>query len=97
VPPLAGLAAISPACGICCWKKTGLTKADLAPMRNLVAALFQLEHSRGPEELQQVVERLVEWLQPRTGERAPGVSRSGCARLVAWHACRECGSTRCWN
>jgi hypothetical protein len=36
---------------------------ELAPMRNLAAALFQLENSPGPEELQQVVARLVEWLQ----------------------------------
>ena len=37
--------------------------ADLVPLTNLAAALFQLENSRGPEELQQVVERLVEWLE----------------------------------
>ena len=39
------------------------SEADLAPLHNLATALFQLENSRGPEESQQVVERLVEWLQ----------------------------------
>lgn len=31
--------------------------------KNLVAALFRLENSRGPEALQPGVERLIDWLQ----------------------------------
>jgi hypothetical protein len=63
VPPPAGLAGYQPRLRYLLLEENRFTEADLAPMRNLVAALFQLEHSRGPEELQQVVERLVEWLQ----------------------------------
>jgi predicted transposase/invertase (TIGR01784 family) len=37
--------------------------ADLAPLRNLSAALFQLENSRGPADVQRVVATLVERLQ----------------------------------
>jgi predicted transposase/invertase (TIGR01784 family) len=37
--------------------------SELASMRNLVAALFRLENSRGPEELFRVIEALIEWLQ----------------------------------
>jgi predicted transposase YdaD len=36
---------------------------ELAPLRNLAAALFRLEHARGPEEIQAVVGSLVEWLK----------------------------------
>jgi predicted transposase YdaD len=38
-----------------------LTEA-LPLMRNLVAALFRLEHSRQPEDVRRVVETLIEWL-----------------------------------
>ena len=37
--------------------------SELASLRNLVAALFRLENSRGPEELSRVIEALIEWLQ----------------------------------
>jgi len=33
------------------------------PLRNLVAALFRLENSRGVDEVRRVVEALIEWLQ----------------------------------
>ena len=33
------------------------------PERNLAAAVFRLEHSRKPEDLQAILHRLVEWLQ----------------------------------
>ncbi len=38
-------------------------QGELASLRNLVAALFRLEHSRTPEDLQQVLAALVEWLK----------------------------------
>ncbi len=40
-------------------------------LQNLAAALFRLEHSRGPEELLEVLGRLVEWLKApaQTGVR----------------------------
>ncbi len=36
-------------------EERGFSDAELAPMRNLVAALFRLENSRGPEDLVQVL------------------------------------------
>jgi len=43
--------------------------ASLAGLRNLVAALFRLEQSRGPEDVQTVVAPLSEWLgSPETRE-----------------------------
>jgi len=39
------------------------SNTELAPLRNLNAALFRLENSRDPAEVQQVVAALVEWLQ----------------------------------
>ncbi len=41
----------------------GAVPAEALPeTRNLVAALFRLEHSRQPEDVRRVVERLIEWL-----------------------------------
>jgi predicted transposase/invertase (TIGR01784 family) len=40
-----------------------IADSELAPLRNLAAALFRLEKSRGPAEIQTVVEALLEWLQ----------------------------------
>lgn len=37
-------------------------EADLAPLENLVAALFRLENSRTPEDIITVVSSLVNWL-----------------------------------
>jgi hypothetical protein len=36
---------------------------ELAPMENLVAALFRMENSRAPQELQQVLQPLLGWLR----------------------------------
>jgi len=58
-------------------EERGYAEAELASMRNLVAALFRLENSRGPEDLFQVVEALVDWL--KVPEQAD-LSRA----LVAW-------------
>ena len=44
-------------------EERGFSDAELAPMRNLVAALFRLENGRGPEDLVQVLELLIDWLQ----------------------------------
>lgn len=38
------------------------TTEELASLRNLAAALFRLEQSRGPEEVEEVVSALAEWL-----------------------------------
>ncbi|MCX6028332.1 MAG: Rpn family recombination-promoting nuclease/putative transposase [Chloroflexi bacterium] len=39
-----------------------LREEELAPLRNLAAALFRLENSRLPEDVRRVVECLIEWL-----------------------------------
>jgi predicted transposase YdaD len=52
---------------------------QLAALNNLVAALFRLENSRGPEEIQEVLVVLIDWL--KTPEEA-GLRRS----LTAWLA-----------
>ena len=58
-------------------EERGYPESELAPMRNLVAALFRLENSRGPEDIIQVLETLIDWLQ------AP--EQADLARaLVAW-------------
>jgi len=36
---------------------------ELAPLRNLAAALFRLENSRTPQDVEQVLTALVEWLK----------------------------------
>ena len=36
---------------------------ELASLRNLTAALFRLENSRTPEDVQQVLQALIDWLQ----------------------------------
>ncbi|CAG0950601.1 hypothetical protein ANRL3_00209 [Anaerolineae bacterium] len=38
-------------------------ESELAPLRNLAAALFRLENSRTPQDMEQVLEALVEWLK----------------------------------
>jgi len=38
-------------------------ESELAELRNLAAALFRLENSRMPQDVQQVLESLVEWLK----------------------------------
>ena len=39
------------------------TERQLTPLRNLVAALCRLEHSREPEDVQRVLAVLIEWLR----------------------------------
>ena len=63
VPPPGGLERYQPHLRYLLLEESRYSAADLVPLTNLAAALFQLENSRGPEELQQVVERLVKWLQ----------------------------------
>ena len=58
-------------------EERGYSESELAPMRNLVAALFRLENSRGPEDIIRVLETLIEWLH--TSEQAD-LARA----LVAW-------------
>ncbi len=43
-----------------------LRQSDLESIRNLAAALFRLEQSRGPEDMFQVTDALADWLRDRT-------------------------------
>lgn len=40
-----------------------LSEQELAPLQNLVAALFRLENSRTPSDVEQVLNALVDWLK----------------------------------
>ncbi|MFO1421375.1 MAG: hypothetical protein U1F70_17180 [Candidatus Competibacteraceae bacterium] len=59
----------------------------MAPLRNLSAALFRLENSRGPAELEQVVVALGEYLLRSQPNRAPRLSREGQARIAVLGYC----------
>lgn len=62
-PPPAGLERYQPRLRYLLVEENRYGEAELAPLRNLSAALFRLENSRGPAELEQVVATLVEWLR----------------------------------
>jgi hypothetical protein len=63
VPPPAGLAGYQPRLRYLLLEENRFSAGELAPMPSLAAALFKLEHSRWPEELQQVMARRVEGLR----------------------------------
>ena len=63
VPAPAGLAQYQPRLRYVLLDEARLYAANPGPLGNLAGALFGLEHSRRPEELQRLVERLVEWLE----------------------------------
>ncbi len=48
---------------MCCWMRGVYTERELAPLRNLVAALCRLENSREPEDVQRVLAGLIDWLR----------------------------------
>ena len=62
-PPPAGLERYQPCLRYLLVEENRYGEAELAPLRNLSAALFRLENSRGPADLQRVVATLVEWLR----------------------------------
>ncbi|MFZ1641146.1 MAG: Rpn family recombination-promoting nuclease/putative transposase [Candidatus Contendobacter sp.] len=61
-PGPAGLAAYRPQTRYLLIDESAYADAELASMRNLVAALFRLENSRGPEAVREVLAALVDWL-----------------------------------
>jgi predicted transposase/invertase (TIGR01784 family) len=61
-PGPAGLAAYRPRARYLLIDDSAYADADLASMRNLVAALFRLENSREPETVRQVLVALADWL-----------------------------------
>ena len=61
--PPAGLEGYQPRLRYLLLAENRYSEAELAPLRNLSAALFRLENSRNPVEIERVVTALVEWLQ----------------------------------
>jgi hypothetical protein len=61
-PGPAGLDAYRPRLRYLLIDESAYADAQLAPMRNLAAALFRLENSRGPEPVRAVLSALAEWL-----------------------------------
>jgi hypothetical protein len=49
-------------CSVCALEERRDAEADLAGLPNAAAALFRLENARAPENIQQVVGCLVDWL-----------------------------------
>jgi hypothetical protein len=54
-----------------------LRAQDMPVLQNLAAALFRLENSRTPSDVEQVLSALVEWLQAPSRMRCAGTSRCG--------------------
>ncbi|MFL6195057.1 MAG: Rpn family recombination-promoting nuclease/putative transposase [Thermoanaerobaculia bacterium] len=74
-----GLEQYRPGLRYCLLDEVRMADSDLESSRNLVAALFRLEKSRGPEDIRRVLSALIEWLrEPELGE----VRRSFTAWLV---------------
>lgn len=64
VYPLAGdLAAYRPGLRYLLLDEGAYREHELAPLRNLVAALFRLEHSHSPAAVQRVLRLLIDWLE----------------------------------
>jgi predicted transposase YdaD len=58
-----GLEQYRPQLRYCLLDEMRIASSELEPLKNLAAALFRLERSRGPEEVQAVVAALLEWLR----------------------------------
>jgi predicted transposase/invertase (TIGR01784 family) len=58
-----GLEQYRPQLRYCLLDEVRIASSDLESLRNLAAALFRLEQSQGPEDIQRVVGALIEWLQ----------------------------------
>ena len=58
-----GLERYRPQLRYCLLDEARITDAELESLRNLAAALFRLEKSRGPEDIQRVLVALIEWLR----------------------------------
>jgi hypothetical protein len=58
-----GLERYRPQLRYCLLDERRIAAEEIASLRNVAAALFRLEQSRKPEEIQAVVTALIEWLQ----------------------------------
>lgn len=57
-----GLEQYRPRLRYCLLDEIRIADSELESLRNLAAALFRLEKSRGPEDIQRVLAALIEWL-----------------------------------
>jgi hypothetical protein len=57
-----GLERYRPQLRYCLVDEGRIAEAELEPLQNVAAALFRLEKSRGPEEIERVLAALIEWL-----------------------------------
>ncbi len=58
-----GLERYRPQLRYCLVDEVRIADSELESLRNLVAALFRLEKSRGPEDIQRILTALLEWLR----------------------------------
>ena len=58
-----GLERYRPQLRYCLVDEVRIADSELESLRNLTAALFRLEKSRGPEDVQRILVSLIEWLQ----------------------------------
>jgi predicted transposase/invertase (TIGR01784 family) len=58
-----GLERYRPQLRYCLLDEGRIVETEAEPLRNLAAALFRLEKSRGPEEIERVLTALIEWLR----------------------------------
>jgi flagellar biosynthesis/type III secretory pathway protein FliH len=58
-----GLERYRPQLQYCLLDEGRIVEMEAEPLRNLAAALFRLEKSRGPEEIEKVLTALIEWLR----------------------------------
>ncbi len=58
-----GLEQYRPRLRYCLLDEAQIADSELESLRNLAAALFRLEKSRGPEDIQRILTALIEWLQ----------------------------------
>ncbi len=64
-----GLERYRPRLRYCLVDEGRIATVELESLRNLTAALFRLEKSRGPEEIERVLVALIEWLhEPEMAE-----------------------------
>ena len=70
IPTVPGLVAqFKPALKYLLIDENAYSEAELAPLQNLVAAVFRLEHPANPKAIQELVQSLSEWLSDRADIR----------------------------
>jgi hypothetical protein len=106
-----GLEQYRPRLRYCLLDEAQIADSELESLRNLAAALFRLEKSRGPEDIQRILTALIEWLQEpvsrSSGDRSPlgswvFCSPAGCPgsrfpRSQIFRRSGRCSPSASWN